>query len=120
VAKKVPEWGILYLLYDADHFQIVSGFQSKSQAIRWAKANNLDKRADEWEVFRGMPKGSGGIGMGSFIGPFSEWYEENKNSDELRESYQGYCKDVRHAGGRPVSFKTWAKGMWKSLREMER
>ena len=41
---------IRYLPYDSDKFKIVKGFTSKEEAEKYAKAENFDELADEWNI----------------------------------------------------------------------
>jgi NADH:ubiquinone oxidoreductase subunit len=49
------------------------------------------------------------------IGSFKEWYNENKESDELRERYDLCCQDIEETGEVPPSFKKWMKEVWQEM-----
>lgn len=49
-SKKTAMFQVRYLPSNSDNYEIRRGFQSKEEAKNWAKAENLDNLADEWEV----------------------------------------------------------------------
>jgi hypothetical protein len=40
---------------------------------------------------------------------FNEWFEENKNSDILKEEYREYVNDCFISGFHPHPFEKWSK-----------
>ena len=47
-------------------------------------------------------------------GGFETWWNENKNSDHLRESYENYKQDYEQATGEKApTFKQWAKAEYQ-------
>jgi hypothetical protein len=62
-----------------------------------------------------------GLGQGS--GPakvdegFEEWFEENKNSEELQDDYANAVKDVEDTGQEAPKFEEWAKERYVIMRE---
>lgn len=44
---------------------------------------------------------------------FNTWWNENKNSESLRESYQNYRQDTLYTDEKPMTFKQWALGVFQ-------
>jgi hypothetical protein len=43
---------------------------------------------------------------------FNVWWNENKNSESLQDSYKNYQIDIQATDEKPLSFKKWALGYW--------
>lgn len=46
---------------------------------------------------------------------FPVWFEENMDSDELRDGYAQHVLEAKHMGEKPKSFRQWAKERYKAL-----
>ena len=46
--------------------------------------------------------------MARYSKAFNIWWNENKNSESLMDSYKNYRLDVACTGEKPLSFKRWA------------
>jgi hypothetical protein len=44
---------------------------------------------------------------------FEVWWNENKNSESLRDNYENYKLDVACTDQKPLSFKRWALGYYQ-------
>jgi hypothetical protein len=44
---------------------------------------------------------------------FEVWWNENKNSETLIDSYNNYKQDTACTDDTPMSFKQWAVGAWQ-------
>ena len=52
VGGELDEWEVVYLLFDSDDYVVEKGFTSKYQAEKWAKSENLNELADEYEIIK--------------------------------------------------------------------
>lgn len=50
------------------------------------------------------------------VGTFKEWYEANKDSEELRERYELCCQDIEYTGETPPSFKKWMREVYDEMK----
>jgi len=48
-----------------------------------------------------------------YTAAFEIWWNENKNSEYLRDGYQNYLQDIACTGDKPMSFKKWAVGQYQ-------
>jgi hypothetical protein len=49
---EIDEWSVMYLPFDSDDYVVEKGFTSKEQAEKWAKSENLNELADEYEIIK--------------------------------------------------------------------
>ena len=49
---------------------------------------------------------------------FSIWYQENKESDDLNESYQEYRSEMEYSGDKPLTFRQWCKEAYETEQEV--
>lgn len=49
---------------------------------------------------------------------FSVWFNENKNSEQLAESYMDCCSELEGSGEKPPTFKQWCKKYFEDNPEL--
>lgn len=52
------------------------------------------------------------------IGPFTEWWACNNDSEELQYEYNDYKTECKQMGFKPTSYKTWAKEKHEYLKNL--
>jgi len=52
------------------------------------------------------------------LGPFTEWWACNKDSEILQDEYRDYCTECSQMGNKPLPFKKWAKEKHTELKNL--
>ena len=48
---------------------------------------------------------------------FAAWYNENKDSDDLREGYLAHKDEAKEFGEKPLTYRQWCKERYEELME---